>query len=158
GAGIPADLLPKVFDLFTQADRPLDRSEGGLGIGLTLVKRLVDLHEGRVVAHSAGLDQGSTVTVRLPALAGSPGAAPAGAPTGRRVLVVDDNRDLAETLAMVLRLWGHDVAVAYDGQAALAAARERPPEVVFLDIGLPFLDGFEVARRMRQQPETRRAR
>ncbi|HEY1375246.1 MAG TPA: ATP-binding protein, partial [Gemmataceae bacterium] len=158
GAGIPAELLPKVFDLFTQADRPPDRSEGGLGIGLTLVKRLVELHGGRVVAHSAGPDQGSTFTVRLPALADSPAAAPAGAPAGRRVLVVDDNRDLAETLAMVLRLWGHDVAVAYDGQAALAAARERPPEVVFLDIGLPFLDGFEVAKRMRQQPETRRAR
>jgi signal transduction histidine kinase/CheY-like chemotaxis protein len=156
GVGIPADLLANVFDLFTQADRSLDRAEGGLGIGLTLVKRLVDLHGGRVAAHSDGVGTGSKFTVRLPAMA-SDGTASA-AVQGRRVLVVDDNRDLAESLAMVLRLWGHEVAVAYDGPAALAAAHERPPEVVFLDIGLPHLDGFEVARRLREDPDLRRAR
>jgi two-component system CheB/CheR fusion protein len=157
GIGIAPDVLPRVFDLFTQADRRLDRSEGGLGIGLTLVKRLVESHGGRVVAHSDGTGEGSTFTVRLPALAPAMDGTVI-PPHRRRVLVVDDNRDLAESLAMVLRLWGHDVTVAYDGPAALVAARAQPPEVVFLDIGLPYLDGFQVAKQMRLEPALRRAR
>jgi two-component system CheB/CheR fusion protein len=144
--------------LFTQAERPLERYESGLGIGLTLVKRLVDLHGGQVMAHSDGPGTGSTLTIRLPALAPAADGVLGQEVHGRRVLVVDDNRDLAESLAMVLRLWGHDVTVAYDGPAALTAARARPPEVVLLDIGLPYLDGFEVARRMRQEPKLRGAR
>ena len=107
--------------------------------------------------HSEGADAGSTFKVHLPALAAPPDAA-AATPHGRRVLVVDDNRDLAESLAMVLGLWGHDVTVAFDGPAALTAARARPPEVVFLDIGLPYMDGFEVAKQMRREPDLRRAR
>jgi CheY-like chemotaxis protein/two-component sensor histidine kinase len=157
GVGIPAALLPKVFDLFTQSDRGLQRTEGGLGIGLTLVKRLVEMHGGTIMAASDGPGTGSAFTTRLPAVASAPAVATTG-PVGRRVLIVEDNRDLAESLAMVLRLWGHDVTVAFDGPAALTAARARPPEVVFLDIGLPFLDGFEVARRMRQEPKLRKAR
>jgi signal transduction histidine kinase len=161
GLGIDPHVLPRVFNLFEQGERPLDRSQGGLGIGLTLAQRLVELHGGSIEAASAGPGQGSTFTIRLPARGAAPdepAALPAPLPKGRRVLVVDDNRDLAESLAMVLRLWGHDVRVAYDGRAALEAARAQPPEVVFLDIGLPHLDGFEVARRMREHPELKGAR
>ncbi len=161
GLGIAPQMLPRVFNLFEQAERPLDRSQGGLGIGLTLVKKLVELHGGRIEARSDGLNRGSTFTVRLPAAAAAAVVSDAGGPPaskGRRVLVVDDNRDLAESLAMVLRLWGHEVHVAYDGRAALEAAQRHAPEVVFLDIGLPHLDGFEVARRLRQRPELKAAR
>ena len=162
GVGIEPHLLPRVFNLFEQAERPLDRSQGGLGIGLTLVRKLVELHGGRVEASSPGPRRGSTFTVRLPALDRAPGlpalADGRPAPRARRVLVVDDNRDLAESLAVVLRLWGHDVRVAYDGRSALETAQEYTPEVVLLDIGLPQLDGFEVARRLRQRPELRQAR
>lgn len=150
GAGISAVLLPRIFNLFEQAERPLDRGDGGLGIGLTLVRKLTELHGGNVTATSPGVGQGSCFTVRLPAMAeNAPSQSRANPLPQRRVLVVDDNRDLAESLGMVLRLWGHDVKVVYDGPGALAAAREYRPDVVFLDIGLPGLDGYEVARRLR---------
>lgn len=150
GAGISAVLLPRVFNLFEQADRPLDRGDGGLGIGLTLVRKLTELHGGTVSATSPGVGQGSCFSVRLPARVEEVQLEPAADPLPkRRVLVVDDNRDLAESLAMVLRLWGHDVKVEYDGPGALTAARDYRPDVVFLDIGLPGLDGYEVARRLR---------
>jgi two-component system CheB/CheR fusion protein len=164
GIGISAALLPRVFDLFEQADRSLGRSQGGLGIGLTLVKRLVELHGGRVEAHSAGTGRGSEFVVRLPLPVQAANAPPASAVVNgaraaprRRVLVVDDNRDAAESLAALLRIQGHDVRVAGDGPKALASAEEDPPEVVFLDLGMPGMDGYEVARRMREGPTLRQA-
>ncbi len=164
GVGIPAEALPHVFELFTQAHRGSERAQGGLGIGLTLVKTLVDQHGGSVEAHSAGPGRGSEFVVRLPAAVG-PGAGlgrPAdngrvGAGHGRRVLVVDDNRDAADSLALLLRLLGDEVRTAHDGPGALAAATAFAPEVVLLDLGLPGLDGYEVARRLRQQPQFARA-
>ena len=161
GAGIPPEMLPHVFGLFTQVDRTLDRSQGGLGIGLTLVKRLTEMHGGTVHAFSAGPGQGSEFVVRLPMIDGGPRstAAPAdlsAAPTRRqplRVLVVDDNVDAAESLAMLLRVEGHEVEAVHDGPSALAAARRFRPQVVLLDLGLPGMDGHEVARRLRQEPD-----
>lgn len=155
GVGIAPGMLPRVFDLFAQADRTLDRSQGGLGIGLTLVKSLVELHGGRVEAFSEGLGKGSEFVVRLPVLATPPSPTPvASVKQGRagcRVLVVDDNVDSAETLAMLLRVKGHEVRTANDGPTALEKARAYQPDVVFLDIGLPGMDGYEVARRLREQ-------
>ena len=160
GIGIAPDVLPRIFDLFAQADCSLDRSRGGLGIGLTLVKSLVELHGGSVSAHSAGVGRGCEVVVRLPAPA--PPARPTGLPAvspgpaagaSRRILVVDDNVQAAESLAVVLRLWGHEVLVHHDGPAAIAAAPAFGPDVVLLDIGLPDLDGYEVARRLRARPD-----
>jgi PAS domain S-box-containing protein len=162
GAGIPADLLPRVFDLFTQEDRSLERSQGGLGIGLTVVRKLVELHGGTVTAHSEGPGKGSEFVVRLPGIleARSPGPAEAGpapgpAPVARRVLVVDDNVDAAESVAMILRLSGHEIRLAHSGPEALKAAEKYRPEVVVLDIGLPGISGYEVAKRLRQQPTFR---
>ncbi|MFN0019951.1 MAG: ATP-binding protein [Pirellulaceae bacterium] len=163
GVGIAPELLPHVFDLFTQAERSLDRAQGGLGIGLSLVQRLVELHRGRVEAHST-LGQGSEFVVHLPVLL-SPALPPAVVVTAAakspgpalRVLVVDDNIDAAQTLGMLLRATGHDVRMVYNGPAALEAAVDFHPEVVLLDIGLPGLDGFEVARRLRVQPDTQSA-
>jgi PAS domain S-box-containing protein len=156
GAGIPADILPHVFELFAQADRTLDRARGGLGIGLTLVKSLVEQHGGSVQAYSEGPGRGSEFVVRLPIHAGpEPPAAPSAAlpPTAaalpQRVLVVDDNADAADTLAMLLSVRGYDVRVARDGPAALGAARDFHPELVLLDIGLPGMDGYAVARALR---------
>jgi signal transduction histidine kinase/ActR/RegA family two-component response regulator len=159
GIGIAPELLPRIFDLFTQAERSLDRSQGGLGIGLCLVQRLVELHGGSVAAHSV-LGQGSEFVVRLPLL--SAALAPLAPPlpalgaaqppaSGCRVLVVDDNVDAARALARVLEMTGHEVRLAYDGLSALEAALDHRPEVVLLDIGLPGLDGFEVAQQIRQQ-------
>jgi signal transduction histidine kinase/DNA-binding response OmpR family regulator len=158
GVGIPAEMLGAVFDLFTQVDRSLDRAQGGLGIGLTLVKRLVAKHGGTVEAHSEGPGKGSEFVVRLPLLAGPPPVVPiqsAGRPTvgaGLRVLLVDDNVDGADSLAALVRLAGHDTRVAHDGPGALAAAADFRPHVVVLDIGLPGLTGYEVARRLRDDP------
>jgi two-component system CheB/CheR fusion protein len=156
GIGLAPDMIPKIFDLFVQADRSLDRAQGGLGIGLTLVNRLVEMHGGRVEAHSPGPGKGSEFVVYLPASHQEPGASlPAGQPRSekndhaRRVLVVDDNVDAADSLAMMVRLWGHNVLVAHSGQAALEMAQSQPPDVVLLDIGLPGMNGFEVARRLR---------
>jgi CheY-like chemotaxis protein/anti-sigma regulatory factor (Ser/Thr protein kinase) len=158
GVGIAPELLPRIFDLFTQAERTLDRSQGGLGIGLALVHRLVELHRGRVEVHSS-LGRGSEFVVRLPVMR-SPAPLPpppvteATKPTGPslRVLVVDDNVDAATTLAELLKAYRHDTRTAFDGLAAVEAAIAYQPDVVLLDIGLPKLDGYEVANRIRQQP------
>ena len=157
GLGIAPDLVPHIFELFAQAQRSLARSEGGLGIGLSLVQRLVELHGGSVTAHSV-LGEGSEFLVRLPiaTFEGVPSLAPERArPTGPclRVLVVDDNVDAALSLALLLRAWGHDVRTAHDGPATLELVPAFQPNVVLLDIGLPGLNGFEVARLIRQQPE-----
>jgi len=160
GRGIRPSLLSKVFDLFTQGDRSLARTQGGLGIGLTLVRSLVQSHGGTVEAFSAGEGQGSEFVVRLPVVdseVGAPSPAAEGgtarrAVPARRILVVDDNRDGAESLALLLRTGGHEVRTAHDGPGALEAARAFRPHVVFLDIGLPGMDGYEVARRLRKEP------
>jgi signal transduction histidine kinase/DNA-binding response OmpR family regulator len=161
GAGISDDLLPKIFDLFAQGDRTLDHSQGGLGIGLTLVRSLVALHGGDVSATSRGPGLGSEFVVRLPAVAPSAkseadsdfapsnGAVPD--PNCRRVLLVDDNVDLATTTAVLLRSLGHDVHLCHDGPAALRAVGAVQPEIMFIDIGLPGMSGHEVARAIRQQ-------
>jgi PAS domain S-box-containing protein len=159
GIGIPRNLLPKIFELFVQGDRSLDRAEGGLGVGLTLVDRLVRLHGGSVHAHSAGPGTGSEFIVRLPVFA--PAAAAAAGSTeprftvpghGRRVLVVEDNPDAADTLAAAVRGWGHQVQIACEGSSALRAARDFKPEAALLDIGLPIVNGYEVARQLKQLP------
>src|SRR5262249_28869163 len=146
GIGIPPDMLPRIFDLFVQAERRLDRSQGGLGIGLTLVRRLVEMHGGSVTAHSEGPGKGSEFVVRLTALSAEQKRAllrqqgdekQVVAPTAhRRILVVDDNVDAAESLAVLLRVEGHEVRVAYDGPAAMEAAQVQPPEMVVLDLGM----------------------
>ncbi|TKD12660.1 PAS domain S-box protein [Polyangium fumosum] len=153
GRGIDPKDLPHVFDTFYQSTRTLDRSEGGLGIGLSLVRRLVELHGGRVEAHSDGLGKGSEFVVRLaleeaPMTAPQPPEIPAMGQS-RRVLVVDDNIDAAETMAALLETLGHEVSVAHDGEAALEAVSNGHPEIVLLDIGLPRMDGYEVCKRLR---------
>jgi signal transduction histidine kinase/CheY-like chemotaxis protein len=159
GVGIPAEMLPKVFDLFTQVDRSLDRAQGGLGIGLTLVRRLVEMHDGSVRAFSSGPGRGSEFVVRLPIAEEMPALAPADSgeedkisvgPPRRRILVVDDNVDAARSLAWLLQYLGQEVYLAHDGVTALEAARAHVPEIVLLDIGLPRIDGYEVARRLRR--------
>jgi signal transduction histidine kinase/CheY-like chemotaxis protein len=164
GVGIPPEVLPKVFDLFTQASRTLDRAQGGLGIGLTLVRRLVEMHGGSVRASSAGPGKGSEFVVRLPLFFG-PLPAPAHGngsgehpAAGHRILVVDDNRDSASSLAVLLRLSGHEVVTAHDGAAALEKAEHFRPQLALLDIGLPGMDGYELARRLRQLPGLRQVR
>ena len=165
GDGIAQDLLPHVFDLFRQADDSLDRSAGGLGIGLTLVRRILELHGGTVEAFSEGEGCGSEFVVRLPAFAdGFEALADTKAAAGDlreaacyRVLVVDDNIDSAESMALLLELHGHQLHIAHDGPAALAAARHFRPQVVVLDIGLPGMDGYEVARRLRADALTQNA-
>lgn len=154
GSGIPTDMLSKVFELFMQADHNYNRAQGGLGIGLMLVKTLVVMHGGSVVAKSAGPGQGSEFIVRLP-LVTAPvshveSRAAAYSFAERRVLVVDDNHDAAETLGVLLELLGAHASIANDGQAALEALARHRPSIVFLDIGMPGMDGYEVARRMRQ--------
>jgi CheY-like chemotaxis protein len=159
GVGIPPELLPKVFEMFAQVDRSLQRTNSGLGIGLSLVKALVEMHDGSVEARSDGPGQGSEFLVRLPvALAPivpskpQPSAASATVTSRRRILIVDDNRDTATSLATVLMILGHQTQVAFDGLEALEAAREFQPDVVLLDIGMPKLNGHDTARRMRQEP------
>ncbi|WP_273035440.1 hybrid sensor histidine kinase/response regulator [Massilia timonae] len=163
GQGIDPPILPYIFDLFIQAERTPDRSQGGLGLGLALVKSLAVLHGGRVEAHSAGLGKGSEFVVYLPCLAEAPEVSPPpldvqprGA-RGLRVLVVDDNVDAAQMLATLLEMNGYEVDIEYDGQGALASAVQAPPDVALLDIGLPDIDGHELARRLRAMPETTQA-
>jgi CheY-like chemotaxis protein len=159
GVGMGPDILPRVFDLFVQADTSLDRSEGGLGIGLTLVDRLAAMHGGRVEARSDGSGRGSEFVVRLPlAAVGALAAADASAkvPAGsraRRYLIVDDNVDSAEMMGMLLEFRGHTARLVHDGRDVLAAAREFRPDVVLLDVGLPGLDGYEVVRQLRASPD-----
>ena len=163
GIGIPADLLSSIFEPFTQIDRTLARSRGGLGIGLTLVRRLVEMQGGRVFASSEGLDQGSEFTVSLPAASpaqrakgdsGEPGRT-AAATLDLCVLVVDDNHDVAESTAVLLRLAGCEVHLAHDGEEALRLVPRVRPDAVLLDIGLPRMNGYEVAERIRSDPENR---
>jgi CheY-like chemotaxis protein len=164
GVGIAPDILPYIFDLFTQAERTPDRSQGGLGIGLALVKSLVTLHGGTVRASSEGIGQGSEFCICLPRLAtlgDASGDEALGAgvqsPGGLRVMVVDDNVDAAQMLAALLEVQGHAVCVEYDARGALERARLERPEVLLLDIGLPDMDGYELARRLRSQPESAHA-
>lgn len=164
GCGIDPQLLPRIFDLFSQADRPLDRAHGGLGIGLWMVRKLVELHHGTVEVASGGRGQGSRFTVSLPFIdAPSAGEEDPDNSTQRdgshraaRILVVDDNQDGADLLAVLLRLDGHVVQAAHDGLAGLAAAQSFDPDIVLLDIGLPGLDGYSVARRLREVGGRRR--
>jgi signal transduction histidine kinase/ActR/RegA family two-component response regulator len=160
GVGIAPDILPYIFDLFTQAERTPDRSQGGLGIGLALVKSLVALHGGTVRAASDGIGQGSEFCICLPRLENLDASADDGAAAGMqapgalRVMVVDDNVDAAQMLAALLEVQGHAVCVEYDGKGALAHAQRDCPDVLLLDIGLPDMDGYELARRLRSQPES----
>jgi PAS domain S-box-containing protein len=155
GVGIAPTLLPRIFQLFVQADQSIARPQGGLGLGLTLVRQLVEMHEGTIEALSAGPNRGSEFVVRLPAVAVSVESVPvtrrekSDSSRGLRVLVVDDNVDAAESLALYLRLHGHEVAAVHEGEAALAAAGRFQPEIVLCDIGLPDISGHEVARRLR---------
>jgi len=156
GAGIPQDKLDRIFDMFMQVDLTAERSQGGLGIGLTLVKRLVEMHAGSIEARSAGEGEGSEFIVRLPVITKPSGAAqtgPAAEPSPeRRILIVDDNRDAADSLAMLMEITGNTTYVAHDGIEAIEEIEKHRPEVVLLDIGLPGLTGHEVCRRVRQQP------
>jgi PAS domain S-box-containing protein len=164
GIGIAPELLCEIFEPFAQADRRSSRSEGGLGIGLNVVRQLVELHGGRVAARSEGPGTGAEFIVRLPALAPPDrmpeleAPEPCAAPARARVLVVEDNRDAAASMRMLLEYMGHSPRVAYDGAEALDAARADAPELIFVDIGLPDMDGYEVARRIRQDPALRSTR
>jgi CheY-like chemotaxis protein len=167
GIGIAPEMLPQIFDLFIQADPTVSRAEGGLGIGLTLVRSLVEMHGGRLHAASDGLGRGCEITVRLPLFKGEsePAAPPevAGetpAPTrpALRILVVDDNRDAGESLTDLLRLLGHDVRQEWDGPQAVAAAVEFLPDLILLDLGMPGMSGFEVAEELRSRPALQKAR
>jgi CheY-like chemotaxis protein len=159
GTGIAADQLSGIFEMFSQIDASTDRSHGGLGIGLTLARRLTELHGGTIEAASEGLGRGSEFVVRLPTVDAKPAAfAPPPAANGlepgpgRRVLIVDDNMDSAASLEMLLRISGQVTLVAHDGPEAIAAAERFRPDVVLLDIGLPGLDGYSTCRRIREQP------
>jgi CheY-like chemotaxis protein len=160
GIGIAADMLPRVFDLFSQADTSLGRKDAGLGIGLTLVQRLAAAHGGIVTAASEGLGQGSTFTVNMPRLARPGAVAAAPAPlqvpssAGLRVLLIDDNEDAVQSLRLLLQDAGHTVATAGNGEAGLASAKALAPQVVVIDIGLPDVDGFEVAAALRRSSAT----
>jgi PAS domain S-box-containing protein len=160
GLGIPPEMLPRIFDLFTQVDGTLSRSHGGLGVGLALVRTLVEMHDGRVQAYSAGLNKGTEFTVILPSLAIAPEretkvVVERARPTGpsMRVLVVEDNVDAGDSLSLLLRLHGHEVLVARTGPSALEVASAFQPNVVLLDIGLPGMDGYQVAQHLREKPE-----
>ena len=157
GAGIPPDRLDSIFEMFNQVQGSLERSQGGLGIGLTLVRRLVQMHGGSVQAESAGEGKGAEFVVRLPIHEPLPAASPEPAPArepaaARRILVVDDNHDAAESLAMLLNITGNKTSTAHDGADAFEAAARQRPDVVLLDIGLPTLNGYEVCRRIRDEP------
>jgi CheY-like chemotaxis protein len=153
-------MLRKVFEMFTQVERSLERAQGGLGIGLTLVKRLVELHGGSVQARSAGPGQGTEFIVRLPEHIGERAASPRpresepprAVPRGQRILIADDNRDAADSLAVMLRIVGHEVRTAYDGVQAIDLAEAFRPGLALLDIGMPRMNGYDAAKRIRGQP------
>jgi CheY-like chemotaxis protein/anti-sigma regulatory factor (Ser/Thr protein kinase) len=157
GIGIPPESLPHIFDMFTQVDASLERAQGGLGIGLTLVRRLVEMHGGTVVAESAGKGKGSEFIVRLPASSALVPTSKPSSPAGgkcpalpkRKILVVDDNKDAADTMGMILKMLGNEVRTVYDGRAALEAVETFGPSLLLLDIGLPVMNGYEVARNIR---------
>ena len=157
GIGITANELPRIFEMFMQVDRSLEKSQGGLGVGLTLVKKLVEMHGGRVEAHSDGPTKGSEFIVRLPITSATSRPQVAGdgeeqpAKSSHRILVVDDNRDGADSLTLTLQIMGNEVRTAYDGQEGMDTASEFRPGVLLLDIGLPKLNGYEVCRRIREQ-------
>jgi PAS domain S-box-containing protein len=158
GIGIAPEILPNIFSLFVQADHSLDRTRGGLGIGLSIVKRIIDLHRGTVTAFSAGAGQGAEFVVRLPVSQSLAATAEAKSNSSsakgprRRILVVDDNADAALTVGILLRAWGHDVHTVFNGAAALEEARSFRPEIVLLDIGMPGMSGYDVARELRAHP------
>lgn len=159
GLGIPVEAQPRIFEMFSQVDRNMERAQGGLGIGLTLVRRLTEMHGGTVEVTSEGPGRGSEFTVRIPVLQevqpGSAGQAIGPGPVAaakRRILIVDDNRDAAESLGMMLRLMGNEVRTAHDGLAAVEVADAYRPEMILLDIGLPKLNGYDACRRIREQP------
>jgi CheY-like chemotaxis protein len=158
GIGIPPAMLPRVFDLFTQVDRTLEKSQGGLGVGLSIVKRLVEMHGGTVEAHSDGYGKGSEFVIRLPLVRAAVAVdAPAGlavppvAAVRRQILVVDDNVDAATSLSLMLTIMGHTVRSAHDGLEAVQIGRDFEPDVVFLDIGMPKLNGYEACREIREE-------
>jgi CheY-like chemotaxis protein len=158
GIGIAPEELSRIFELFAQVDTSLERSQSGLGIGLTLVKRLVEMHDGIVEAQSGGVGQGSEFTVRLP-IAVESATPPREVPVGeaprtlaRRILIADDNRDSAESLSLLLRFIGHETHTAMDGQQAVELAARIRPDVILLDLGMPNLNGYEACRRIREQP------
>jgi CheY-like chemotaxis protein/anti-sigma regulatory factor (Ser/Thr protein kinase) len=153
GAGIPPHMIERIFDLFVQGERTLDRSEGGLGIGLTLVRRLVELHGGRIDASSSGVGQGSSFVVELPQIA-EPTVVPEAIPDpkavgARRILIIEDNRDSREMLRVLLELGGHEIHEAHDGPGGLEALQRIGPDLALVDVGLPGFDGYELARRAR---------
>jgi CheY-like chemotaxis protein len=159
GIGIAAEILPRIFEMFSQATPALERSQSGLGIGLSLVKRVVELHGGRVEAHSDGPGQGSEFVVRLPVIIENRVQESAQSDDSEsacvakcRILIVDDLKDSADSLAMLLRMSGHEVQTAYDGEEAVIAAEKFRPEVVLLDIGMPRLNGYDACRRIREKP------
>jgi CheY-like chemotaxis protein/anti-sigma regulatory factor (Ser/Thr protein kinase) len=154
GVGIPAPLIGRVFDLFVQGERTIDRAQGGLGIGLTLVKALVEMHGGTVEATSGGQDRGSTFRIRLPRVAARPRPEPLPSPSAPerprcRILVIEDNADARDMLRSQLELEGHDVHEASDGSSGVAAVPVVAPDIALIDLGLPTIDGYEVARRIR---------
>jgi two-component system CheB/CheR fusion protein len=161
GMGIAPEMMPRMWDLFAQADREIDRKQGGLGIGLTVARRLVELHGARIEARSDGVGKGAEFVVTLdaqPVMGEEAASAPADEPArrgGAHVLLVEDNRDTAESLTMLLDLYGHRVRTVYDGVAALDAANAEVPDVMLVDIGLPGMDGYEVARRIRRDMRLR---
>ena len=167
GIGIAPQMLPCIFDAFTQGNSEVDRSQGGLGIGLALVRSLVEMHGGTVSAESAGLGKGAEFIVRLPLAEEQKEIQPQAASADRqasianarcrRILIVDDNRDAAESIRLLLKMWGHEVQVAHDAATALATARSLRPDIVLLDIGLPGLSGYELAPRLRQEASLDRA-
>jgi len=162
GVGIPAEMLPSIFELFVQADTGPARERGGIGVGLTVARMIAVLHGGSLDVRSEGLGRGAEFTVRLPLVPQNArsrgvdaGRASASLTARRRILVVDDNADAAASLALLLRFSGHEVHVAHEGEAALSLAETLLPDVVLLDVGMPGLDGYEVARRLRERPSTR---
>jgi len=159
GLGIPRDMASRVFEIFTQVDRSIERTQGGLGIGLSIAKRLAEMHGGTIELASEGLGKGSAFTVRLPARiegseSGGESARVEEAPRSRRVLVADDNHDAATTLAMILEMLGNEVRVAHDGEEAVSVAASFHPDAILLDIGMPRLDGYGACERIRLLPGT----
>jgi CheY-like chemotaxis protein len=164
GAGIAPELLPRIFDLFAQSEQSVARSEGGLGIGLALVRRIAELHGGHAEAHSDGIDRGAHFVVVLPRLAEVKNAEPVrlqavanAAPRQLRILVVDDNQDAANMISMLLELEGHETFVTYDARTAITRAEIERPDVMLLDIGLPDMSGYELAQRLRALPASAEA-